>query len=85
MKKNKYILVTGGLGFIGSHTCVELLKANYKVIVIDNLSNSRKKNIDRIYKITNKKIIFYKLDTRKTGLEYLFKKYNIFNAFIHNF
>jgi len=80
VKKNKYILVTGGLGFIGSHTCVELLKANYKVIVIDNLSNSSKKNIDRIYKITTKKIIFYKLDTRKTGLEYLFKKYNIYSV-----
>ena len=80
MKKNKYILVTGGLGFIGSHTCVELLKANYKVIVIDNLTNSSKKNIDRIYKITNKKIIFYKLDTRKIGLEYLFKKYNIYSV-----
>jgi len=80
VKKNKYILVTGGLGFIGSHTCVELLKANYKVIVIDNLTNSSKKNIDRIYKITNKKIIFYKLDTRKTGLEYLFKKYNIYSV-----
>jgi UDP-glucose 4-epimerase len=80
VKKNKYILVTGGLGFIGSHTCVELLKANYKVIVIDNLTNSSKKNIDRIYKITNKKIIFYKLDTRKIGLEYLFKKYNIYSV-----
>ena len=48
------VLVTGGTGYIGSHTCVELLDAGYDVIVIDNLSNSKKEVIDVIKKITNK-------------------------------
>ena len=56
------ILVTGGLGYIGSHTVVELLNNNEKVIVIDNLSNSKIEVIDSIYKITNKKIKFYNYD-----------------------
>lgn len=47
------VLVTGGLGYIGSHTCVELLQNNYEVIVIDNLSNSEISVITRIEKITN--------------------------------
>jgi UDP-glucose 4-epimerase len=80
VKKNRFILVTGGLGFIGSHTCVELLNCGYKVIVIDNLINSSKKNINRIYKITNKNIIFYKIDIRNKKLEFLFKKYNFYSV-----
>ncbi len=56
---NKTILVTGGLGYIGSHTCVELLNNNYNVIVIDNLSNSKESVKDNIEAITGKKIIFY--------------------------
>ena len=54
----KTILVTGGLGFIGSHTIVELLEMNYKVVVIDNLSNSNISIIEKIKKITNKDIVF---------------------------
>ena len=50
----KKILVTGGLGYIGSHTCVELLENNYEVVVIDNLYNSTLGVIDRIEEITNK-------------------------------
>lgn len=60
----KEILVTGGLGYIGSHTCIELLNNNYKVIVIDNLYNSNKTVINKIKDITGKDIIFYEGDIR---------------------
>ena len=53
------ILVTGGLGYIGSHTCVELLNENYEVVVLDNLSNSKIDVLDKIKKITNKSVKFY--------------------------
>ena len=58
------ILVTGGAGFIGSHTCVELLNAGYEVVVVDNLLNSSEKSLERIEQITGKKPIFYKADLR---------------------
>lgn len=58
------ILVTGGTGFIGSHTCVELIKAGHDVIIMDNLSNSKISTVDRIAQITGKKPIFYQLDIR---------------------
>ena len=50
------ILVTGGAGYIGSHTCVELLNAGYDVVIIDNLYNSNQKAVDRIEEITGKKV-----------------------------
>ena len=56
------ILVTGGAGFIGSHTCVELLEAGYEVVVVDNLYNASRKSMDRIEQITGKKPIFYEAD-----------------------
>ena len=56
------ILVTGGAGFIGSHTCVELLNAGYDVVVLDNLSNASEKALDRVSKITGKPVKFYKAD-----------------------
>jgi len=56
------ILVTGGAGFIGSHTCVELLNAGYDVVVYDNLCNSSEKSLDRVRKITGKDLTFYKGD-----------------------
>lgn len=56
------ILVTGGAGYIGSHTCVELLEAGYDVVVVDNLYNSSEKSIDRIRQITGKDLTFYKAD-----------------------
>lgn len=56
------VLVTGGAGFIGSHTCVELLNAGYEVVVVDNLSNSSEKSLERVEQITGKKVTFYKGD-----------------------
>lgn len=56
------ILVTGGAGYIGSHTCVELLDAGYEVVVLDNLSNSSEKSLDRVRDLTGKTVKFYKGD-----------------------
>ena len=56
------ILVTGGAGFIGSHTCVEMLNAGYEVIVVDNLCNSSKETLKRVEKITGKSVKFYEAD-----------------------
>lgn len=56
------VLVTGGAGYIGSHTCIELLMAGYEVIVVDNLSNSKEIALERVKKITGKEIKFYKVD-----------------------
>ncbi|CAG4901482.1 UDP-glucose 4-epimerase GalE [Paraburkholderia saeva] len=58
------ILVTGGAGFIGSHTCVELLNGGYDVVVIDNLVNSNPESLKRVEKITGKKLAFYEADAR---------------------
>ena len=56
------ILVTGGAGYIGSHTCVELLDAGYEVVVLDNLSNSSEKSLERVKELTGKTVKFYKGD-----------------------
>ncbi|MBR4515737.1 MAG: UDP-glucose 4-epimerase GalE [Lachnospiraceae bacterium] len=56
------ILVTGGAGYIGSHTCVELLDAGYEVVILDNLYNSSRKAVDRIQEITGKSVTFYEDD-----------------------
>jgi len=56
------ILVTGGAGYIGSHTCVELLNAGYDVVVLDNLCNSCKESVNRVEEITGKKVTFYEAD-----------------------
>ena len=74
----KYILVTGGLGYIGSHVCVELLNNNYPIIVIDNLSNSQLEIVDRIQMITNKSFIFVNIDLLEVkSIENIFDQYSI--------
>ena len=72
------ILVTGGAGYIGSHTVVELQNAGYDVVVIDNLYNASEKVIGRVEAITGKKVPFYKVDIRdREGLEAVFAKEKI--------
>lgn len=69
------VLVTGGAGFIASHTDVELLNAGHEVVVLDNLYNSSKESLERVKKITGKDITFYKEDIRnETGMEAIFQK-----------
>lgn len=64
MNKQQTILVTGGAGYIGSHTCVELLEAGYKVVVVDNFSNSKASTLERVQEITGKTLTFIKVDLR---------------------
>ncbi|MBK0370321.1 UDP-glucose 4-epimerase GalE [Flavobacterium agrisoli] len=78
------IVVTGGLGFIGSHTVVELQNEGFEVIVIDNLSNSSESVLDGIASITGKKPIFEKIDLReKKTVQDFFKKYEDVSGVIH--
>ena len=77
------ILVTGGTGFIGSHTVVELINAKHEVVIVDNLFNSQIEVLDYIEKISGKRPIFYKVDVAdKTNLEPVFKAHR-FDAVIH--
>ena len=62
------IQVTGGAGYIGSHTCVELLNAGYGVVVVDNLCNSNPKSLERVEELTGRKITFYRGDVRDKAL-----------------
>lgn len=74
----KTILVTGGTGFIGSHTAVELLEAGYDIVIADNLSNSKATVIDRLQQITSQQIPFEQVDfCDKAAVTQLFKKYPI--------
>lgn len=78
------ILVTGGAGYIGSHTVVELQNAGYEVVVVDNLSNSTADSIDGIEKITGIRPAFEKLDCNdEQGLRKVFEKYAPINGIIH--
>lgn len=80
----KTILVTGGTGFIGSHTTVELQEAGYDVVIVDNLSNSNENVIDGIEKITGIRPAFEKVDCLdKDSLDKVFKKYSPIEGVIH--
>jgi UDP-glucose 4-epimerase len=77
------ILITGGAGYIGSHTCVELLQAGYEIVVVDNLVNSKEKSLRRVQEITGKKLKFYKVDLLDTNaLDDVFCRFSI-DAVIH--
>lgn len=77
------ILVTGGAGYIGSHTCVELLNAGYDVVVVDNLRNSKIAALERVEKITSKKVDFIQLDLRERDkLNKVFERFSI-DAVLH--
>ncbi len=72
------ILVTGGAGYIGSHTCVELMNNNHSVIIADNLINSKIETIDKIKQITNKDLTFYQLDvTDEQDVESIFSNHQL--------
>ena len=78
------ILVTGGAGFIGSHTVVELLNAGHEVVIVDNLCNSSKKSLARVKRITGKMPAFYKVDIRdEKKLNAVLDKEGRFDAAIH--
>lgn len=77
------ILVTGGAGYIGSHTCVELLEAGYDVVVVDNLYNASEKSVDRVKEITGKDLAFYQADILdEEALDKIFEQEKI-DAVIH--
>jgi len=72
---NQTVLVTGGAGYIGSHACVELLQAGFKVVAVDNLSNSKPESLSRVQQITGKSLSFYQTDIRdKPALTEIFAK-----------
>lgn len=77
------VLVTGGAGYIGSHTCVELLHAGYEVVALDNLCNSSEESLKRVEQITGKKLSFYKADLlNRESVEQVFEKESI-DSVIH--
>jgi UDP-glucose 4-epimerase len=77
------ILVTGGAGYIGSHTCVELLEAGYQIVVVDNLCNSSEESLQRVQRITESELTFAKVDLMdKTSLQGVFRREKI-EAVIH--
>ena len=77
------ILVTGGAGYIGSHTCIELLEAGHDVVVVDNLDNSSEEALARVREITGRDLVFYRLDlVDRAELEQLFER-NDFDSVVH--
>ena len=79
----KKIIVTGGAGYIGSHTCLELLDAGYELVVVDNLSNSKFEALLRVQGITGRNLIFHEMDIRdKQSLKAVFSLYDV-DAVVH--
>mgnify|MGYP006308600717 FL=1 len=77
------VLVTGGAGYIGSHTCVELLEAGHRVVVVDNLANSKEESLRRVRALTGKSLTFHQVDLRdKLALDAIFSAQRI-DAVIH--
>ena len=77
------ILVTGGCGYIGSHTVLELLNKGYDVVVVDNFSNSSFESLRRVQKVTGREVTFYEADIRDVNaMEGIFKAHK-FDAVIH--
>ena len=77
------ILVTGGAGYIGTHTCIELIQANDEIVIVDNLSNAKYEAVKRIEQITETKIPFYQMDVcNYNGMEQIFKEEK-FDGIIH--
>ena len=78
------ILVSGGAGYIGSHTCVELIQAGYDIVVADNLVNSSEESLKRVEKITGKQVPFVKTELcDEAQVEALFAQYPDIDAVIH--
>jgi UDP-glucose 4-epimerase len=74
----KTILITGGVGYIGSHTCIELIKAGYRVVVVDNLCNSSLEALKRVEVLSKQDIPFYKADIRdRQALQHIFEQQSI--------
>jgi len=72
------ILVTGGAGYIGSHTCAELLAAGYELVVVDNFSNSKPTSLERVQKISGKSLVFHQADVRnRNALREIFKQHAV--------
>ncbi|ORX76615.1 UDP-glucose 4-epimerase [Basidiobolus meristosporus CBS 931.73] len=81
--QQKYVLITGGAGYIGSHTVLEMLQRGYKVVVVDNLCNSSSESLRRVEEITGKDIPFHKVDCcDRENFKKVFEKYE-FSAVIH--
>ena len=77
------ILVSGGAGYIGSHTCIELIHAGYEIVVVDNFYNSKRESLNRIAELSGKQFTFYECDIRDAeGMDKIFKKEKI-DAVIH--
>lgn len=71
-------MVTGGAGYIGSHTCIALLEAGYSVIIVDNLCNSKFEVIEKIMQIADKEVKFYQVDvTNESAIDKIFNSHSI--------